>query len=34
MYLDVISWLESKINDIPVQNVIRQKYLDAKRSNG
>ncbi len=29
MYLDIISWLESKINNTPVQNVIRQKYLNA-----
>lgn len=29
MYLDIISWLESKINDVPVQTIIRQKYLDA-----
>ena len=32
MYLDIISWLESKINEVPVQTVIRQKYMDAKRS--
>jgi hypothetical protein len=32
MYLDIISWLESKINNKPVQAVIRQKYLDAKRA--
>jgi tetratricopeptide (TPR) repeat protein len=31
MYLDIISWLESKINNQHVQNVIRQKYIDAKR---
>ncbi len=31
MYLDIISWLESKITDQPVQNIIRQKYLDAKK---
>lgn len=31
MYLDIISWLESKINNQPVQMVIRQKYIDAKR---
>ena len=30
MYLDIISWLESKINNQPVQMVIRQKYLDRK----
>ncbi len=29
MYLDIISWLESKITAKPVQQVIRQKYLDA-----
>jgi hypothetical protein len=29
MYLDIISWLESKINHVPVQTIIRQKYLDA-----
>ncbi len=33
MYLDIISWLESKINNQPVQNIIRQKYNDAKRKN-
>jgi hypothetical protein len=26
-YLDIISWLESKINNVPVQDVIRAKYL-------
>ena len=31
MYLDIISWLESKINNQPVQTIIRQKYLDAKK---
>ena len=30
-YLDVISWLESKINNVPVQEVIRQKYLQSKK---
>ena len=30
MYLDIISWLESKIHNQPVQNIIRQKYLAAK----
>lgn len=29
MYLDIISWLESKIGNKAVQDVIRQKYLDA-----
>ena len=27
MYLDIISWLESKIEQIPVQEIIRKKYL-------
>ncbi len=27
LYLDVISWLESKINHIPVQDIIRNKFL-------
>jgi hypothetical protein len=30
-YLDVISWLESKINKVNVQDVIREKY--ARRKN-
>jgi hypothetical protein len=30
-YLDVISWLESKINNVPVQEVIRQKYLQGRK---
>ncbi len=32
MYLDIISWLESKISNQPVQQIIRQKYMEAKRS--
>ena len=31
MYLDIISWLESKISGKPVQDIIRQKYIDTKR---
>lgn len=31
MYLDVISWLESKIEGVPVQDVRRRKYLAAKK---
>ncbi len=27
MYLDIISWLESKIKNVPVQDIIREKYL-------
>ena len=30
-YLDVISWLESKINNVPVQDVIREKYLQSRK---
>lgn len=29
MYLDIISWLESKIQGVPVQDVIRGKYLEG-----
>ncbi len=31
VYLDVISWLESKINNVNVQDVIRDKFLKGKR---
>ena len=31
VYLDIISWLESKIRSVPVQDVIREKYLAGKR---
>lgn len=31
VYLDVISWLESKISGVNVQEVIREKYLSGKR---
>ncbi len=30
-YLDIISWLESKIGNVPVQDVIRQKYLNQSK---
>ncbi|MFN7539128.1 MAG: hypothetical protein ACK5RQ_03675, partial [Bacteroidota bacterium] len=29
MYLDIISWLESKLSNVPVQEIIRKKYLEA-----
>ncbi|MCO5241851.1 MAG: hypothetical protein M9904_17550 [Chitinophagaceae bacterium] len=32
MYLDIISWLESKIQYVPVQEVIQQKYKQATAS--
>ncbi|MBS1664830.1 MAG: hypothetical protein JST68_27535 [Bacteroidetes bacterium] len=31
MYLDIISWMESKIRHVPVQDVIREKYLTGMR---
>jgi hypothetical protein len=31
MYLDIISWLESKIAAVPVQDVIRAKFLNGTR---
>ena len=30
-YLDIVSWLESKINDVPVGEVIRRKAMKNKR---
>ena len=30
-YLDVISWLESKVYDKPIYEIIREKYLSGKR---
>ena len=31
VYLDIISWLESKIRNVPVQDVIRDKFLSGNR---
>jgi hypothetical protein len=31
LYLDIISWLESKIENKPVAEIIRNKYLQKKR---
>ena len=31
LYLDIISWLESKIENKPVGEVIRQKYLESNQ---
>ena len=28
VYLDIISWLESKIRNVPVQKIIREKFLE------
>ncbi len=30
LYLDIISWLESKIEGVPVQYIIRRKFLEMK----
>ena len=32
MYLDIIGWLESKIENVPVQQIIRSKYLISKKN--
>lgn len=32
VYLDIISWLESKISKVPVQTVIRKKFLERKKA--
>lgn len=29
LYLDIISWLDSKIENIPVDQIIRRKYLES-----
>jgi hypothetical protein len=29
-YLDVVSWLESKLEGVPVEKVIREKYLKIR----
>jgi hypothetical protein len=31
VYLDIISWLESKVRTVPVQDVIREKYLSENK---
>ena len=30
-YLDIISWLESKVDQIPMEQIIKQKYLNSRR---
>ncbi|WP_347158388.1 hypothetical protein [Pontibacter chitinilyticus] len=30
LYLDIISWLESKIENLPVQEVMRRKFMELK----
>ena len=31
VYLDIISWLESKIREVPVQMIIREKFLERNK---
>jgi hypothetical protein len=31
MYLDIIGWLESKIEGVPVQEVRRRKFLERRK---
>ena len=31
-YLDIISWLESKIKKVPVQNIIHERYLERQKT--
>ena len=33
-YLDVISWVESKVHQKPMSQIIREKYLQSKRNYG
>jgi hypothetical protein len=30
IYLDIISWLESKLDNIPVQEVLKKKFAKKK----
>jgi hypothetical protein len=32
VYLDIISWLESKIREVPVQKIIHEKFLERNRN--
>ena len=31
LYLDIVSWLESKIEDQPIQYIIREKFLEREK---
>jgi hypothetical protein len=31
VYLDIISWLESKVREVPVQQIIREKFLERNK---
>ena len=32
MYLDIIAWLESKIEGVPVQDVRRKRFLQGRKT--
>ena len=34
MYLDIIAWLESKIQNIPVEDVRRNRFLAGRKGKG
>jgi hypothetical protein len=34
MYLDVIAWLESKIHNVPIQQVRRRRFLAGRKGKG
>ena len=33
MYLDIISWLESKLENVPVQDVLKRKFVSKRNAN-
>jgi hypothetical protein len=34
MYLDILSWLESRIRNVPVQTIIRAQYMKRTAEKG
>jgi hypothetical protein len=32
LYLDIISWLESKLENIPVQEILKRKFANKRNS--
>jgi hypothetical protein len=32
-YLDIVSWLESKVHNVPIQTILKNKYLHDKKQN-
>ena len=32
VYLDIITWLESKVQDKPLHKILREKYLERKKA--